>query len=261
MKQCVKCGKSGLFLKLDVNSLCKDCADKKAAEDEARRQKGLEEARAFINTFSQNTRAALDHTVVFPEMGREKLEAIESACAFAKEHAEDWKKYDFFQEIFETTLQKNRVGRATSTLFPRIILLHPENPAELFETISKKASDIDIKAKIAIAGLYDYSKIFRIAGVTFSNGKKSRQSILKAIANERPPYDGPVHIRLKKAKFEDEDAVEVYANSEQVGYIARTDLPWLLEHWSKLVSVRDFDIHGGEDDLCYGMDIKVGFNN
>ena len=44
-------------------------------------------------------------------------------------------------------------------------------------------------------------------------------------------------------------------------YISRSDLPWLLEHWGEYVSVRDFAIHGGGDDLSYGMDIKVGFKN
>ena len=259
MKHCIQCGKSGLFLKLDENSLCKDCAERAAAEAEAKRQAGLSEARNFIKTFSDHVSAAVKKTVLFPEMGREKLEEIKKECKYIQEHIEDWTQYEYFSDAFNASLQKDRLGLYTSPLFPATLIRDPANFEELFSKLCKQAKEVEAKASSAIRELYDYSREYRIAGVTFSNGRKSRQKILQAIAEEKPPYDGPVKIYLQKTTFEGEDAVEVYANTEQVGYIARHDLPWLLAHWNKIVSVREYDIHGGEDSLSYGMDIKVGF--
>ena len=103
---------------------------------------------------------------------------------------------------------------------------------------------------------------FKVAGVTFKNGSKSRQAILRAIYFGDEPYDDDLVLyHLKKYEFEGEPAVAVYAKNEQIGNVPRADLPFILEHFDDIVDV-DVDVYGGGTDesgkkLSYGAKATV----
>ncbi len=103
---------------------------------------------------------------------------------------------------------------------------------------------------------------FKVAGVTFKNGRKSRQTILRAIYFGDEPYDDELVLyHLKKYEFEGELAVAVYAKNEQIGNVPRADLPFILEHFDDIVDV-DVDVYGGgtnenREKLSYGAKATI----
>ena len=100
---------------------------------------------------------------------------------------------------------------------------------------------------------------FKIAGVTFKNGRRSRQTILRQINFRDPPYDRDPEIRLEKCDFEGEPAFAVYTGEEQVGYIGKQDIPEVLKRWDKYVGVAEFSVYGGGPGRNYGATVKLKF--
>lgn len=71
------------------------------------------------------------------------------------------------------------------------------------------------------------------AGVTFKNGRRQRQTILRQMKFKDEPYSGWVELTLKKTEFNGEPAVEIWTDQdEQVGYIGKKDLPEVLCRWN-----------------------------
>lgn len=100
---------------------------------------------------------------------------------------------------------------------------------------------------------------FKIAGVTFKNGRRSRQTILRQINFRDPPYNRDPEIRVEKCVFEGEPAFAVYTNEEQVGYIGKQDIPEVLKRWNKYVGVAEFSVYGGGPGRNYGATVKLKF--
>lgn len=100
---------------------------------------------------------------------------------------------------------------------------------------------------------------FKVVGVTFKNGRRSRQTILRQIRFQDPPYDAEPEIRIERYEYEGEPAFSVWANEEQVGNIGRDDIPQLLSLWDSYDSVTDFSVYGGGEGRSYGMQITVRF--
>lgn len=109
----------------------------------------------------------------------------------------------------------------------------------------------------------------KVAGVTFKNGRRHRQTILRQIKFHDGPYEYGPDIRLVRTEFNGEPAIEVWANEEQVGYISKEDLPEVLKRWSagnvsdsKGPSTGSPNVYGGnlkEDGsrTNYGMEFKI----
>jgi len=266
MKQCKQCGKSGIFLSLNADGLCKACAAKLEAEQLERRRLLIAQATAFIEDFSQHAQKAVSKSYVFPSMGSARIEEIERGCKYIQEHIDDWKKYPGFKVAFLDTLTTDEKGYTYSPLFPgRMIGKFFQddldgNLEKYFNELKNGAKEIYYRAISASLKAYDYSHDFTVAGVTFKNGRQSRQTILRRIMFSDPPYNKDVTIKLQKEEFEGEAAIGVYANGDKVGYISRDDLPWILERWNKYSHVIDYSVYGGLEH-SYGMEIKVGFRN
>lgn len=100
-------------------------------------------------------------------------------------------------------------------------------------------------------------RIFRVVGVTFDNDDgpaRNRQDILREIAAEEPH---PRAFSLEVYDFEGEPAVGVFYHGEQVGNIAKGDLPVVLPLMERYAGFSDFAITGG-GDKC-GLEIAVYF--
>ena len=235
MKQCIKCGKSGLFLKLDDNLLCKECAEAIAAAAVAERQAKIDEASAFIHAYGKHVGAAFATSYFRSNMEKEEIERIIQECDFVLAHSDDWKSYELFRMAFDKMLQKDGSIGGRSPLWPgHWMSIRQDGYIEkLFDDIRAKANETRSKAVSAKLKIRTYTRVFKVVGVTFKNGRRSRQTILRQIHFEDPPYKGNFEITLKKQDFEGEDAIAVYAINEQVGFISREDLPWLLEQWSE----------------------------
>ncbi len=100
-------------------------------------------------------------------------------------------------------------------------------------------------------------RIYRVVGVTFDNDDgpaRNRQEILREIAAEEPH---PRAFSLEVYDFEGEPAVGVFYNGEQVGNIAKKDLPGVLPLMDRYAGLSDFAVTGG-GDKC-GLEIAVYF--
>lgn len=115
------------------------------------------------------------------------------------------------------------------------------------------------KRRIAEENARYQSFTFKVVGVTFKNGRRSRQTILRQIRFQDPPYDSKPQIHLEQYEYEGEPAFSVWANDEQVGNIGKGDIPRLLRMWEQYDSVSDFSVYGGGEGRSYGMEITVRF--
>lgn len=139
-----------------------------------------------------------------------------------------------------------------------LLFLDKKNGAEEAPPDSPK-QDIYAQAEAARQNNEYFS--FRVAGVTYKNGNKSRQAILRKIKHGDDPFNY-VDWTLEKYDFEGSPAVGVYANGEQVGNVPKDELPRILDCWDRIKSVYRAEIHGGGTNdsgnpLNFGCEITL----
>lgn len=240
MAQCKKCGKKGLFLRINQDGLCSEC-DKKEKDPE------YIAAKEYVAKLSCAVEAATKYSVVLPSRGAECVSEQMSACSHAIELIDEWKNYSKFTEAFLSTAtidKKPYGGYLTHPIFRFSVIPSDLNFdfekafAELRWEIEKLRVDCMITSRYA----YDYDKLFHVVGVTFYNENKSRQAIIKRLG--KGYKDNPERLHLERYEFEGEDAVGVFFGKNQIGNIARYDLPWLIEHWEEYAYISAYDVEG-----------------
>lgn len=111
---------------------------------------------------------------------------------------------------------------------------------------------------------YEYVEC-KVAGVTFKNGRRGRQTILRQIRWQDEPYDGEVNVNLRLTEYEGKPAVEVWANQEQIGYIPKDQAFFFAQNWNRFIDAVNLVVHGGgttEDDekVNYGATFVARFH-
>ncbi len=106
----------------------------------------------------------------------------------------------------------------------------------------------------------------RVAGVTFANGRRQRQTILREIYWKDKEYSGPVCVRLRRSEFEGKESVEVWANEEQIGFVPKSQTDYFLANWDRLKECRDLKVYGGGqkqngETLSFGASFVAVFND
>lgn len=96
---------------------------------------------------------------------------------------------------------------------------------------------------------------FKVVGVTFKTGRKSRQTALRHIHFNDEPYE-TVDIQIKEYDYEGELALGVYANDFQVGNIAKADINRVSSLLSDDYTIYDYKIYGG-GDKSWGMSVTL----
>lgn len=111
--------------------------------------------------------------------------------------------------------------------------------------------------KTIIKKVMGYKEIeFHVAGVTFKNGRKTRQALLKAIRYKDEPYDKGCTITFERYDFEGEPAIKVLANGEQVGNVPREQLDEFNKKWTSEYLIEYYKVIGKEP---LGMIVRVLF--
>lgn len=100
---------------------------------------------------------------------------------------------------------------------------------------------------------------FHVAGVTFKNGRKTRQALLRAMRFRDEPYNGKVNITFERYDFEGELAIGVYANGQQIGNVPHDLVKEFDEKWTHDYLIEEWKIIGGQDYKNFGCIIKVLF--
>lgn len=115
------------------------------------------------------------------------------------------------------------------------------------------------------AEMYDEFTL-KVVGVSFKNpGNKSRQAILRKFKFGDPPFNtGSVNVELREYEYQGELALGVFLEGEQVGNIAKEDLPRVLPRMDDFVEIVEVNVTGGGrtssgETINYGCKIRLRF--
>lgn len=272
MGKCVMCGKSGLFLRIDKAGLCKECAFAEAQ----RKEKEIAVTKEFIGKISDafadiiNSGGRIPTSCVSSCLDTENVpydcvSRLYDDCKLISSELPKWKEYSFFEEILLSECVPHPVAK-TSYVHPFIAftLLHrADSPVknDFDMEVSKLLQKINaLKTALLLHGKYEYYTC-HVAGTTFKNDDgSSRQELLKKIRYRGAPYQSDPDIRLEKVQYDGEDAIAVYANENQIGWIPKVELFLILPRFDRYKDVDQFSmIGGGSGGKKYGIDIRIRF--
>lgn len=103
---------------------------------------------------------------------------------------------------------------------------------------------------------------FPVAGVTFSNecGQiKSRQTILRRILFNDPPFDCDHVVTLEKYFYENEPAYYVKVNEYIIGNVPKEFVPHVEINADRPYRIDDFQVYGGQNGKKFGASLKMVF--
>ena len=271
MKKCARCGRLGLFFYLDEDGLCEKCA---AAEKERR----LEQARTFALEQVKKASAAF-HDIEengghFPQysstaswyetkdVSAERVSQLREDCALICAVLRDWENIPFFEEaVREVCDLEGGACFSNSDIGVKLWLWKASTPDDFRRRIPQIVEKVEqLDQALERYGPSEYQK-YRIVGTSFKNDDgTSRQSIIWDMDHKMSPFRNEVVIRLEKYKYEDEDAIKVLANDQQVGHISREDARYhVLPKWDRYAGVSGYTILGGGSGYKYGVSIEVMF--
>lgn len=102
----------------------------------------------------------------------------------------------------------------------------------------------------------------KVAGVTFKNGRKSRQTILRKIHFKDEPFDkGTMELTLQREEWEGKPAFGVYVNGDQIGNIPAEYVSYVNDNFSRLDGIVNIEVYGGGEGRNYGAEITLRFRN
>lgn len=102
----------------------------------------------------------------------------------------------------------------------------------------------------------------KVAGVTFKNGRRSRQTILRKIHFKDEPFDKEtMELTLQREEWEGKPAFGVYVNGDQIGNIPAEYVSYVNDNFSRLDGIVNIEVYGGGEGRNYGAEITLRFRN
>ena len=100
----------------------------------------------------------------------------------------------------------------------------------------------------------------KVAGVTFKNGRRSRQTILRAMRFHDAPFDkGDMELTIERGEWEGKPAFGVFVNGEQIGNIPAEHTQFVEENFSRLDGITNIEVYGGGEGRNYGAEVVLRF--
>lgn len=115
--------------------------------------------------------------------------------------------------------------------------------------------------KAAAASPYDFVNI-KVAGVTYKNGRKTRQAILRAIKFRDNEFSEGVELELRPYEWEGQPAYGVYANDQQIGSVPTDMVKFVTDNYQRIDAISNIEVYGGgrDEDMNvknYGCEITL----
>lgn len=105
---------------------------------------------------------------------------------------------------------------------------------------------------------YEFLKV-KIAGVTFKDGRKSRQTILRRLYWKDEPFDKEnAEVILEREEYEGKPAFAVLLNGEKAGYVPAEEVPFIVDNYDRCDGVTHIEAYCGANDI-YGAEITIRF--
>lgn len=282
MKKCSRCGRLGLFFYIDADGFCEKCAVESKRQQEAERAMLLEkereqqfaDAQEFVRKISgafediAKNGAKLPVSAVGSWVDTEKVpfdcvQRLREDCRMICSELPQWEEYLCFEDaLLEMSIPDEKIRGCYNHPFIPFGFLNekgwvvPNDFSKMVPELLKKVKALD--GALLLYGEYEY-KTYRIVGTSYDNEDgTNRRVILSRIKSKAKPFQDKTEITLVKYKYQDEDAIAVYANGLQVGHISRRDLASsVLPRWDRYDGVEDYELIGSAG--LYGMDIVVRF--
>lgn len=138
----------------------------------------------------------------------------------------------------------------------------PDNsnePSSVNKAAEEKETNMVNVADLVVKNKKVKSLNFKVSGVTFKTGRKSRQVMLKNMYfKNTPPFDKGIEITFERYDFEGELAIGVYSNGLQIGNVPKDIVPKFDEYWTSDYKV-SFDVYEGKKSV-WGCKINVVFS-
>lgn len=154
---------------------------------------------------------------------------------------------------------------------PRPVKAEAAAPVPKTDTTAHVAPAVDLRLKkteaVAPAPASEAKPAFeflsvKVAGVTFKNGRKSRQTILRKIHFKDEPFDkGTMELTLQREEWEGKPAFGVYVNGDQIGNIPAEYVSYVNDNFSRLDGIVNIEVYGGGEGRNYGAEITLRFRN
>lgn len=98
---------------------------------------------------------------------------------------------------------------------------------------------------------------FRIAGVTFKDGKYSRQAALRKLSGKVPPMNEPINFEFVEYDYEGNPAVLIKANGRILGNVPADLVNEFINLYHSCNGLKiKYEILGGFD-VSYGCELKI----
>lgn len=99
----------------------------------------------------------------------------------------------------------------------------------------------------------------KIAGVTFKDGRKIRQTILRRLYWKDEPFDkNAAEVTLERVEYEGKPAFAVMLNGEKAGYVPAEHAQFVEDNFDRCDGVTHIEAYCGKDDI-YGAEIIIRF--
>ena len=162
-------------------------------------------------------------------------------------------------------------AHVTPAAAPRPVKAEAAAPVPKTDTTAHVAPAVDLRLKkteaVAPAPASEAKPAFeflsvKVAGVTFKNGRKSRQTILRKIHFKDEPFDkGTMELTLQREEWEGKPAFGVYVNGDQIGNIPAEYVSYVNDNFSRLDGIVNIEVYGGGEGRNYGAEITLRFRN
>lgn len=99
----------------------------------------------------------------------------------------------------------------------------------------------------------------KIAGVTFKDGRKSRQTIIRRLYWKDEPFDkNEAEVVLERGEYEGNPAFAVILNGQKAGYVPAEHVQFIEENFARCDGVTHIEAYCGANDI-YGAEIIIRF--
>lgn len=141
--------------------------------------------------------------------------------------------------------------------------LKKEVPEQVNIPRSVSANNTGVSVEYVVPETFEKVNV-KVAGVTYANGRRQRQTILREIHWKDKEYSGSVRVSLRPVEYEGKPTIEVWTNKEQIGSIPKEQTSFFVENWSRLVDCVGLKIYGGGtkkngEPLSYGASFIARF--